>query len=840
MRDIQFPKKHDCNNSSMKRFLTLLLVCVYGVSLHADNINPAEALDIAKQFVKQASGAQGRHRVSSPASSLKEACASDGYYIFNLGTDGGYVVVAADDAARSTILGYSFTGHFDPNDVPEGLQWWLEQYDEQVAQAAANNQYVSAPMLSEGAVVVEPLVTSTWNQDNPFNLYCTEAQEAIPSLTGSIPAGCMAIALAQIMRYHEWPVHGTGQKTYTYTYPNKNVDVTVSADFSQSTYDWANMRDNYGYNGYEYYFSDDGKLHYYSSRPLGVTEEEKEAVARLIKDVGVACEMTYKVGGSSAATSTSAIALYTYFGYKRSLAYRRRTSYSNRQWDDLLRAELDARRPVLYTGVNENNTGHAFVCDGYTSDGYFHFNWGWRGKSDGYFLTTALDPNATGTLEGESGYVYSQSIITGIEPYKGEGPQEGLTSLEVTFDGVTSTDAKNFSFISHVSLLEAETLKYYLFFQSLTTGNKYYKNVSSHAFTHDGLWKATDSNRSYVPAIDDGLYLVYPTYSREGNDNTRIRMKYEGTGEPALLVQIANGTRSIVTQTTVNGARISPQTNGEAVLLPDYYEEEVEIPSAVSINEDDYPVTSVAYGAFSDSYELERISLHRNLDLSKAKVPAETSVEMEIVDADRINWTTPATNYDHITYTRDFADYGTLVLPYAVSAEALTDAGLKVYTLSDQGLVFNEVSSMEAGKPYFYVDESYDGSAVVKTLTLDADTYEADASSAGNNEWQMTGTFVRFVESGNWGNNPIYYGLGDNYELKGAGRTISAWPYRAYFQRLSETQSNAISLRGNNGETTILHLDAEGAEDNCYDLQGRKVEHPSHGVYIVNGQKRMY
>lgn len=833
----------------IKGFISSLLLIAVSVSLHAETICPDEALTIATSFAQWASLASGRRGVKDLSASVEQVYASDGCYIFNRGLDEGFVVVAADDAARSTVLGYSLTGHFDPDDIPDGMQWWLRQYDEQVALAAAAEKMTTATastLSTQGSVVVEPLLRTAWEQGEPFNLLCTEPKEVIPDLEGSVPCGCLATAMAQIMKFYEWPAYGTGQKTYTYTYPGTTTDITVSADFSQSAYDWEHMRDNYGYKGYEYYYTDDGVLHYYSSRPLNVTEEEKMAVARLIKDVGVACEMAYKIGGSGASTSAAARAFYTYFDYERSLVYRRRSNYTDRRWDGLLREELNNGRPVLYTGTRANGVGHAFVCDGYTSDGYFHFNWGWKGKSDGYFLTTALNPDNSGTGEAEGGYGYSQSIITGIQPNWDGIVSNEPTSLELSFSGLTSTDAKKFSFTTHISLLEGEVLKYYLFFQNLTKGNKYYKAIKTVSIPHDGLWSSTVEAFQYIPAIDDGLYLVYPTYSREGADDTRIRMQPDDTDIPALLVSIDGSKRSVIAQAVVNGVRLCPTADGKAMLLPDRYEGSVEVPATVTIEDTELPVTEVAYGAFADSYALDDITLHRNMNLSKAKVPDETAVTLDIVDGDRIDWTDNAASYDRIRYTRRFADYGTLVLPFDVSAEALAEAGLKVYALSESGLTFDEAESIVAGTPYFYVDETYDGQDIAKTLEAADVTVDA-TMTAGMTEsdgWRMTGTFNKFYETGDWGDEPPYYGLGNDYQLKGATRSITVWPYRAYFTIKDGAASQAITLRSNDGSTSVISLsgsdgsaNANANADDVYDLQGRKVTNPSAGLYIVNGKK---
>lgn len=845
----------------MKRILFLLLTFAYGTFLYADTVGADEALSIAASFATRSPHISGRHGNTDKSASVNQVYASDGYYAFNVGTDDGFVLVAADDAARNTVLGYADTGHFNYDELPDDARWWLGLYDTQVkaageaaAQATSRRggqntanigPSATLPYPNRGTVVVAPLLTTTWEQSGIFSKYCDDAVQAgIDS--ENAPCGCLALAAAQIMNYYEWPVSGTGSNSYSYTYGGKTIN--VAGDFDH-TYDWANMRDTYGYlkdgKYYNFYYSEKDNTYYYSSKqPLDVTPAQEEAVAVLLRDVGIAFDMEYKQAGSGAVARKAAVTLCTNFGYSRSMAIHDRAIYSTRQWDDMLRAELDGGRPVLYGGSKESGAAHAFVCDGYDDAGYFHFNWGWRGRGDGYFLTSALNPNISDLGAAGDAYSRSQNIITGIEPCRGEQPA-GHRPLEAWVTSLSSTDGRNFDYSTKVSTLEGETLQYYLFFENVLTGSKGYKKIGGKILGAEALYTPNGSI-SFVPAIADGLYRVYPTYSREGADDTFIRFSTLDGGTPSLMVRIAGNKRSVVNQIVADGVRLCPTADGKAMLLPDRYEGSVEVPATVTIEDTELPVTEVAYGAFADSYALDDITLHRNLNLSKAKVPNETAVTLDIVDGDRIDWTDNAASYDRIRYTRRFADYGTLVLPFDVSAETLAEAGLKVYALSESGLTFDEAESIVAGTPYFYVDETYDGQDIAKTLETADVTVDATmtAGMAESDGWRMTGTFSKFYETGDWGDEPPYYGLGNDYQLKGATRSITVWPYRAYFTIKDGAASQAITLRSNDGSTSVISLsrsdgsaNANANADDVYDLQGRKVTNPSAGLYIVNGKK---
>lgn len=206
--------------------------------------------------------------------------------------------------------------------------------------------------------------------------------------------GCVATAMAQVMNYHQWPKQGTGSHTYT----TATHGLNVGWNFEMTTFDWDNMLDDYVFDE---------------------SAEAENAVATLMAAVGVAVEMNYTPNASGALSSAVAPAMRDYFSYDDAITYRRRDWYGLMEWEDMIYDEIVNVGPVYYDGAN-SGSGHAFVCDGYSSDGYFHFNWGWGGISDGYFRLTALDPASQGIGGSTSGYNWSQGILTGAQP-----PQPG-------------------------------------------------------------------------------------------------------------------------------------------------------------------------------------------------------------------------------------------------------------------------------------------------------------------------------------------------------------------------------------------------------------------------------
>ncbi len=309
---------------------------------------------------------------------------------------GGYMVVSADDSA-APLLGYSDSGRVSVTDMPENLKWWLGTYNVQigksrdvsVSRAEDTDDDIDSDSLSE----VEPLLTTVWGQGSPFNSYCPEIG------TQRAPSGCVATALSQCMYHYKWPEHGRGKTSYISTY--NSVRHTLSLDFDTITFDWDNMVPNYS---------------------LAHTYEQASAVATLMYSVGVGVHMQYNLSGSSSDLMSAAQSMIKYFDYSESVCYYEREYYELDDWKKKIHDELVAGRPVPYSGAN-NVEGHAFVADGYKKGGYFHFNWGWNGQYNGWFLLTSLNPREDVLDYTAGGYDMSQAIITGFVPsHKYEQP----------------------------------------------------------------------------------------------------------------------------------------------------------------------------------------------------------------------------------------------------------------------------------------------------------------------------------------------------------------------------------------------------------------------------------
>lgn len=368
----------------MKRITSLAIMSATTLALLAAPLTPEQAL-------RRVQGNSALKTPSKSGTSMKLSFSMQtqkgepAVYIFDRPASSGYLIVSADDTA-TPLLGYADSGSFDANNMPPQLEWWLSEYASQIDYASANgikNTY--APIANKKEIA--PLVETKWNQGTPYNNLCPSVNNV------KCPSGCVATAMAQVMKFWNYPDVGTGRVTATL--PSGGTGEGF-INLAQKPFDWNNMIDSYS--GYDY------------------TNEQGNAVATLMQAAGYAAKMNYAPGGSGALSINAAISLSKNFKYNPNIQYLQRLYFNASEWNEIVYNELAAGRPILYGGQS-TSVGHEFVCDGYDGNGYFHFNWGWGGMSDGYFILDALNPNSVGTGGGAGGgYNSRQDIIIGIQP----------------------------------------------------------------------------------------------------------------------------------------------------------------------------------------------------------------------------------------------------------------------------------------------------------------------------------------------------------------------------------------------------------------------------------------
>lgn len=395
-----------------QKFLLGLCLIFWASFLHAKPVSKAAAQIVAQNFylshntdlpAVQLSLAQVVNtRVFNTTSGLMEDVPL--YYVFNINSQDGFVMVTADDAAMP-VMGYATEGTFDPSIKASNFEKWMEGYKEEMRYIIENNIEATPEITEQWATLskgiinyngrsissVNPLLGAIkWNQSPVWNDLCPYDNAAGKRSV----VGCVATAMAQIMKYWAHPAQGTGFHSY-----NHSTYGTQSANFGNTTYNWASMPNTVGN-------AESAKISYHC---------------------GVAVDMMYSPDGSGAYSDDAATALKDYFGYKTSLQYVARSNYTTSSWKAMLKADLDANRPLYYAGSGSGG-GHAFVCDGYNASDYFHYNWGWGGAYDGYFSVDALNPSGVGTGGGSGGFNSNHRAIRGIEPLAGGGGGGGAAA----------------------------------------------------------------------------------------------------------------------------------------------------------------------------------------------------------------------------------------------------------------------------------------------------------------------------------------------------------------------------------------------------------------------------
>ena len=353
-------------NKTKRNLLTIAVVFSLFQGLEANPVGQATATAVATKFM----GTNDLHLSATYPTDNNIAA----FYVFN--TADGFVIVSANDC-ETPIIGYSREGRFDPNNVPIQMEGYLQDFIARIqfgienhieADEATAKQWEMVKTTgklndSKSTKAVAPLLTDKWNQGCLYNSLCP----TMSGPCGHAEVGCVAVAMAQIMRYWGYPTTGWGTHSYT------NAGLTLSADFGNTTYDWEHMPDSLTENS---------------------SEAEIEAVSTLLYHCGVSLEMRYGPNGSLANTGDVINALRRYFNYTRQIHKEKKSDYSNEEWSSLLMNSLDLSRPIQYVPiqyVGYGSGGHSFVCDGYDSNGLFHFNWGW-GTANGYFALGNLNP----------------------------------------------------------------------------------------------------------------------------------------------------------------------------------------------------------------------------------------------------------------------------------------------------------------------------------------------------------------------------------------------------------------------------------------------------------------
>ena len=693
----------------MKHYLlTLLLLTMSAMTaLGQQTVSVEEAQAKAAAFLNHSAGAKGGTVTTDVQLAYTAQQGNETYYyVFNNGSNGqgGFVIIGGDETAR-TILGYSDNGAFDPNNMPENMKWWLSQYEQQISAAIKNGGTTAAAKGGMGPksiarADIDTLCLTLWDQGKPYNA-------AISGNIGyTFVTGCVATAMAQIMKKYEYPAQGIGSKTYQ----SETLKNNYTADFGNTTYQWTKMTDAYG-NSYS-----------------GTAAED--AVATLMYHCGVAAEMDYTITkGSSASSYTAAQGMIDYFNYDKGMSYEKRTYYSDDAWAEMIYAELYAGRPVLYSGSTSLNQGHAFVCDGYKYDGeydLFHMNWGWSGYCNGYFplqgtagTVKALTPNGSGTGGGTAGYAYdqSQSVVIGIQPNKSNKLKLKMQCIafSIATSGTAGSGIQYSGTFYNTSLQSTD----------LTIGIRLVNQSTNEETDMEATtWSGVNPNEGYtitngsvvIPAnTPAGTYSAYPIYKNE-NDTWQ---KMDSNLEAPTITILAAGEGLVVngTPTISNGGYVTPNSGIYSISIWNNSSEDINNASfraiiyyRTTIGENSYQFTPMGFIDATTSFmagETEDVVFdfkNYNYEYLVGGIPMTAGNTYYIVPTynnsnlhERISF--QCTEKQTISYKLSSAGWGTLCLPFSA---AIPD-GLTMYEVTGTNgneLVKTSVDKIEINKAY--------------------------------------------------------------------------------------------------------------------------------------------
>ena len=695
------------------------------------------------------------------------------YYIYS--TDNSAMILGADDLSLP-VLAYLDTPIAADTQLPPQMTWWLEQYGKQIAYAEQHRDEItftdSPCRVAEGRSTIEPMLQTTWNQAAPFN-------DLLPD---GVVTGCVATAMAQVMKYHNYPEKGTGTVSTLYN------GGTISMDLDQTTFDWANMLNNYPKDN------------------LGTTEQ-RNAVATLMKACGYSVKTEYSTSGSGANDRFPPFALRDNFKYDKSIDRMLREYCSDEEWDSIIYASLQNGCPVLYAGSG-NGGGHEFVCDGYRTDGYYHFNWGWGGTSDGYFALSALTPEVQGIGGNFNGFNIGQTAVTNICP-----PREGSTLPEAWM--VAAGD------------LEYEMEGTYILVTStLGETDGYFVNHSLNTATFDigVLLTDIDGNKTPIAAREgqevpfgsglyyiqlnmpettpSGSYTMAPAYNITGTDNWKPMRTINGIDQSIRVHVTGNsiykdGSKCTTFSNPVMKTELRPgqpfemsidlKRTGIETVLDKYY--------AVMLDSDNYIMADIDWATtILDNDNTVTVQMHNGYVNDYVK-PGEYTMAI-------LNWWKDELYTWTVTVTGETPAPDTVIKDAVVSSETIVQGQDFEVTATAKNSGNATDTSVATVK---LVDKSYRPYEVGSlTLNLPADGVEHTLLFNCN--------------------APATLPTGDYYLLVAYGEYMS---------------SNLVSVTVVTDESGITEITAD-ENARYYDLQGREIsrDNLAPGIYIVRAGDR--
>lgn len=806
------------------QFLLVLLLALGYSSLQAKRITQWQAQQQAYSFW----GKQMPQKAKAKSRTATTASPSDAYYVFN-NDAGGFVIIAGDDAV-TPVLGYTSTGSFDAENLPDGLKDLLKSYERQIA--ALGDNYVANQTATRAAFTGEKLLkTAEWNQMAPFNKYTPN----------NYVTGCVATAGAIVMKHHGYPAKGTGSHSYTWN------GKTLTANFGHD-YDWASMPVKYD----------------------GTNDADFDGVARLMADLGVAVEMNYAKDGSGSYIGNLVTALQKYYGYSKLSHLMAIEDVGAEAWNVKLRAEIDANRPVLYAASDPSGSGHAFVIDGY-KDESFSVNWGWGGYCDGFYKIGALNPESVGKPTGDK-YNVGQSAVFGMQPSDGTEKVSGMGFLtnvgELQMLNMNITDVKKgqngvifsapigntgdqpFNGEVAVALMNAKgEMREIVTSSPLTVVNLaaggYYPSLS---FSFVSTVDAEPGDYLAIVAKEKGSSEYIELYNQNFE---RLRLPATGYVPRTFEVRTKMGEGATFQQAET---RYNPSTNfynGKPVIGAYYcyyltldagianccVELNGELVNDINLGTDQ----PNSFRGIEPVYTLE-VKTYRNYQ--------EKDTTINLMGAGTLKQALANGNPDYFVYRNikvngeiDKRDFDELASHYFKSidlsgAKVVAYESYKADMVPDYAFEGNEY--LEQFKMPAGVRElGFNAFKSTKLKEIDLpETIEEFGSNTFNACFELKDVYMRHKEAPYWINWCVFADKGD------ITRTLHLYPgSKAKYEAHQYTQNWIVYFDNvvEDLEPTGIHsvtLDKNTAPKAIYDLNGRRIQNvPSRGIYIQNGKK---
>lgn len=806
------------------QFLLVLLLALGYSPLQAKRITQWQAQQQAYSFW----GKQMPQKAKAKSRTATTASPSDAYYVFN-NDAGGFVIIAGDDAV-TPVLGYTSTGSFDAENLPDGLKDLLKSYERQIA--ALGDSYVANQTATRAAFTGEKLLkTAEWNQMAPFNKYTPN----------NYVTGCVATAGAIVMKHHGYPAKGTGSHSYTWN------GQTLSANF-EHTYDWASMPAKYD----------------------GTNDAAFDGVARLMSDLGVAVEMQYDKDGSGAYIGNLVTALQKYYGYSKLSHLMAIEDVGAEAWNGKLREEIDANRPVLYAASDPARGGHAFVIDGY-KDESFSVNWGWGGYCDGFYQIGALNPESAGKPTGDK-YNVGQSAVFGMQPSDGTEKVSGMGFLtnvgELQMLNMNITDVKKGQngviFSAPIGNTGDQPYTGEAAVALMNAKGEMREIVSSSSRTFNNL-----SRGSYYPSLS---FSFVSTVDAEPGDYLAIVAKEKGSSEyielynqnferlrlPAtgyvprtfeVRTKMGEGATFQQAETRYNPARNF--YNGKPVIGSKYYHyltvDEGISQYFVELNGklmDDVKLGTAKPNSFrgiEPVYDLV-VTTYRNYQ--------EKELVINLEKAGQLKQTLAKENPDYLVYRNikvngeiDKRDFDELASHYFKSID-LSGAKVVAYESYKADMVPDYAFEGNATLEHFKMPagvRELGFNAFRSTKLKEIDLPETITEFGSNTFYacfELKDVYMRHKAAPYWINWCVFAAKGD------ITRTLHLYPgSKAKYEAHSNTQDWIVYFDNvvEDLEPTGIHsvtLDKETGNKAIYDLNGRRIQNvPSRGIYIQNGKK---